>query len=424
MLPTRREFLKASLGGSALLSLGGAMPEFLTRAAMAAGEHRDAKDTVLIVVQLSGGNDGLNTVVPYENDDYGRNRTTLRLTANDVHEFHDQLGFHPELGSFVRLFDEKRLSIVQGVGYPKPSGDHAVAMRDWQTARPGQTNRQTGWLGRTLDACERVGEADVPAAYVSEIKQPLALNAERTITPTINAAEQATMKPRGDDPSQQAYRRRLAEATAVPRSVAPGSLLGHVQQTSLSAYAKGRQVEEAVRSLSTSGLADYPPFPLAERLRMITRLIQTDLGVRIYYTDLGTGEPGGFDNHANQRDNHAALLHQLALSVTAFVDGLVREKLLDRVLLMTFSEFGRTLKENGRRGTDHGSAQPIFLAGGRLKGGLIGEHPSLGELENGGPKHHTDFRRLYATVLERWLGFDSRPALGEGFEPLDVFETA
>jgi uncharacterized protein (DUF1501 family) len=144
------------------------------------------------------------------------------------------------------------------------------------------------------------------------------------------------------------------------------------------------------------------------------------LGIRVFYTELGGEEPGGFDNHANQRDNHASLLRQLSESLSAFVGDLRRDKLLDRVLLMTFSEFGRTVEENGRRGTDHGSAAPMFLVGGRVKGGLAGRHPSLTDLEKGGLKHHTDFRQVYATVLERWLGIDSRKVLGRQFEPLDV----
>ncbi len=139
--------------------------------------------------------------------------------------------------------------------------------------------------------------------------------------------------------------------------------------------------------------------------------------------ELGGGGIGGFDNHANQLGNHCALLEQLAESVAAFVHDLKRDRLLDRVLVMTFSEFGRTLKENGRRGTGHGAAAPVFMAGGRVKGGLIGPHPSLTDLENGSPRFHTDFRQVYATVLDRWLGYDSQAILGTDFGSLDVFNT-
>jgi uncharacterized protein (DUF1501 family) len=138
---------------------------------------------------------------------------------------------------------------------------------------------------------------------------------------------------------------------------------------------------------------------------------------------LGGGGIGGFDNHANQLGNHCALLGQLAEAVSAFAHDLQRDKLLDRVLLMTFSEFGRTVKENGRRGTGHGAAAPVFLVGGKVKGGRVGPYPSLTDLDNGGLKFHTDFRQVYATVLDRWLGFDSQAVLGSRFEPLDVLKT-
>ena len=152
----------------------------------------------------------------------------------------------------------------------------------------------------------------------------------------------------------------------------------------------------------------------------MTHLIRADIGIRIFFTELGGGGIGGFDNHANQLGNHCALLGQLSESVAAFVGDLKRDKLLDRVLLMTFSEFGRTVKENGRRGTGHGAAAPVFLAGGRLKTALVGKQPSLTDLDNDAPKFHIDFRRIYATVLDRWLGFESRTVLDRQFKPLDI----
>ena len=154
---------------------------------------------------------------------------------------------------------------------------------------------------------------------------------------------------------------------------------------------------------------------------MIAALIRAELGIRIFFTELGGGGIGGFDNHANQRDNHASLLEQLSAAVTAFMDDLQRAGLAQQVALMTFSEFGRTLAENGRRGTDHGAAAPVLLAGGRLRGGLLGEHPDLADLDGYSPRPHTDFRRVYATVLQRWLGFDARAILGQAYEPLDIF---
>jgi uncharacterized protein (DUF1501 family) len=199
-------------------------------------------------------------------------------------------------------------------------------------------------------------------------------------------------------------------------------LLDFLRRSTLAACADSRKVEAVARDQAPAGAGEYPRYGLAQKLRTVAQLIRADLGIRIYCPELGGDGFGGFDNHANQRGNHGALLRQLSESVAAFVDDLARDKLLDRVLLMTFSEFGRTVKENGRRGTDHGSAAPVFLAGGKLKGGFTGDHPNLTELENGGQKFHIDFRRVYATVLDAWLGVDSQPVLGERFKPLEVLE--
>jgi len=183
---------------------------------------------------------------------------------------------------------------------------------------------------------------------------------------------------------------------------------------------------QRIQAIAGKGTATspYPPLQLAQTLRTVAQLIRADVGIRVFLTELGGAGFGGFDNHAGQRDNHAALLHQLSESVTAFVRDLHRDGLLSRVLLMTFSEFGRTVSENGRRGTGHGAAAPAFLAGGKVRGGLVGSHPSLTDLEQDAPKPHTDFRRLYATVLDHWLGFNSEAILGQRFEPLPLLKAA
>ena len=420
MSHTRRDFLKTAAGASALATLGPAIPALLGRSAQAAVGRRDTDDTVLVVVELPGGNDGLNTIIPFENDLYARSRPTLRLSGDKVLKINDELGFHPAVKGFRRLFDEGHLSVLQGVGYPNPNGDHAAAVQDWHTAQPHETNRQTGWIGRAIDNCDR-GSTDVPAVLIGRVKQPDCLNAETTIIPSVSSLEDCTLQPAGSAESRPDHRRRLLEATELSRAGSDNPLLDVLQQSELAAYAASRKVEKVIRNTPAS-TGNYPQFPLAQNLRTIVRLVRADTGVRIFFTGFDNDGIGGFDNHASQRDNHAALLRNLSESVAAFIDDLKREKLLDRVVLMTFSEFGRTVQENGRKGTGHGSAAPMFLAGGKLKGGLVGEHPSLTELENGGPKHHTDFRRVYATVLEGWLGFDSRPVLGGGFKPLDVFE--
>ncbi|MGC8640797.1 MAG: DUF1501 domain-containing protein, partial [Isosphaeraceae bacterium] len=417
-LHSRREVLKSLLGGSSLLALSPTAPAFLGRAALAARSNRALRDTVLVVVQLAGGNDGLNTVVPYGDDLYAKSRSTLRLPASKLHRIDSLLGFHPRMEALARLFDEGLLSVVQGVGYPNPNGDHIESMHIWQTADLS-THGETGWIGRTVDhhAGARIG--GIPAAFVGQIRRPFALSAARAIIPTISSLDDGLLhEPGTAGPADLHTRISAAEAA---RGDAP--FLDFLRKTTLAAYQNSQTIERAAASAST-GEGDYPPLLLARSLRLVARLIRADLGLRIIYTELGGEQPGGFDNHANQADNHAALLHHLSESVSAFVRDLKRDGLLDRVLLMTFSEFGRTVRENGRRGTDHGSAAPLFLAGGKVTGGLIGPHPKLSENEGGdGLKHHTDFRRVYATVLDRWLEIDSVPVLGARFEPVGVLRT-
>ena len=233
------------------------------------------------------------------------------------------------------------------------------------------------------------------------------MHGERAITPVVNALDQLVLRPSSVGDAGQAERWLTEAAQAGPLG---NATLDFVRRSSQAACAISRKMATIAKRQDVDR-AEYPPFQLAGQLRTIAQLIRADQGIRIYFTEHSSGDIGGYDNHAGQRDNHAALLEQLSESVGAFAADLARDKVLDRVLLMTFSEFGRTLAENGRRGTDHGSAAPVFLVGGRLKGGLVGPHPSLTELENNGPKHHTDFRRVYATVLDRWLGWDSRAAL-------------
>ncbi len=411
---TRRAALKSILGGSSLLAFSPTVPAFLGRTMRA---ERKGGDTVLVIVQLAGGNDGLNTVVPHGDDLYAKSRPTLRLSTNRLHRIDSLLGFHTRMEAFSRLYQEGLLGVVQGVGYPNPHGGHFESMHTWQTADP-TVRGQTGWIGRAIDHQSRDCLKGAPAAFVGQIRRPFALNAARAIVPTCRSLHDCVLnRPEGSGTADDLTGVAAAE---VPRHGGP--LLEFLRQTTLEAYRDSREIERAADTARFGG-AEYPPLLLARSLRLAAQLIRADVGLRIIYTELGGEEPGGFDNHANQSDNHAALLYQLSESVAAFLHDLQRDGLLDRVLLMTFSEFGRTVSENGRRGTDHGSAAPLFLAGGRVTGGLIGRHPSLSDLEAGGLKHDTDFRRIYATVLERWLGVASVPVLGFRFEPLSLLRT-
>jgi len=377
---TRRDFLKTTLGASTLMSLASAEPNRV-EGAPPSNRGQDARDTILVVVQLSGGNDGLNTVVPYADDEYARNRPTLRLPPKDVHKIDSYLGFHPRMGAFARLYKEGHLSILHGVGYPNSDRDHDGAMRNWHTAEPEDPNCQTGWLGRAADSVWNTSQKDTPAVFVGPIVQPFGLRAEHVIVPSIQSPGDLTLDSRASRP-------RIAglEPAMLDAKDKNDGLLHFVRQCTAKAHANSRRVEAAIKA---AGGAEYPAFRLAGTLRTVARLIRADVGIRIFFTELGGGGIGGFDNHANQLGNHCALLGQLSESLAAFVDDLEKDKL-------------------------------VFLAGGKLKGGRIGSHPSLTDLDNGAMKFHTDFRQVYATVLDRWLGFDSQPVLGKQYQPLDI----
>ena len=415
----RREFLRRTLGATAVFSCGPVLPQFLERTLHAAGGAADAP--ILVVVQMAGGNDGLNTLAPYADDHYGRNRPTIRLRENQVLKIDAELGFAPQMKGFKRLFDEGLLTVVQGVGYPNMNRNHPAAMRIWQTAEPKLSPTASGWLGRIVDRTYQPEVGNVPALFVGRLGLPEALRASRTSVPSVENAAQYTIEPRGAWAG--AYRRQLGQLANAPRSVAADPLLKLLSRETAAAYAASQRVEETMaQSSRQSSGREYPRYALAQRLGNVAQLIRADLGIRVFYTEIGGNEPGGFDNHANQLANHGVLLEELSESLAAFVDDLRRDRLLDRVALMTFSEFGRTLAENGRHGTDHGGAAPMFLVGSRLRGGLVGRHPDLGALDAGGLRFHTDFRQVYATLAERWLGIDGRGLVGESFPMLDLIK--
>jgi uncharacterized protein (DUF1501 family) len=413
---SRRDFFKETAGATSLLAFGSSIPAFLARSAAALAEGQHSREPVLVVIQLSGGNDGLNTVVPYQDDAYHRSRPTLRIGPDQVLKLDSGLGLHPSMPAFRKLYAEGRLSIIQGVGYPRSSRDHDAAMEDWHTGvlrerlPPGA---RTGWLGRAIDTSCDPNKTDLRGVFVGEIKAPYSMHAERAVVPSIKSLDEwlPAVTAWGDS--------TLPKDSGPASSTGSPSLLAAVRNASANARQIQPRLIAASQLLHSQKSSPYPPFPLAQNLAQVAQLIRADLGIRIYFVELGGGGIGGFDTHANQAANHGALLRELAESSAAFVDDLNHDRLLDSVLVMTFSEFGRTLTESGRRGTNHGAAAPMFMIGGRVKGGLWGAHPSLTDLAEDAPKFHTDFRRVYATVLERWLNLKSEKILPPEFTPLD-----
>jgi uncharacterized protein (DUF1501 family) len=385
---SRRQFLHTS----SLFALAPTVPLFLARTAHAAPV--DKENRVLVVVQLDGGNDALNTVVPYADPNYEKLRPKLRIETKDLLKVSNTLGLHPALKPLDGLVQAGHCAVVLGVGYPNPNRSHFESMAIWHTARLDAKERKDyGWIGRALDpkagTALLVGQA-VPGALRGRRSSAVAL---QRIEDMLLTAPIPAMDKNGSAASEglQAFVRRQA-------------VDAHLAANKLAHLSAG---QEGGR---------YPATGLAERLKLIARLMKSNLGTRIFYTI-----QSGYDTHASQTFTHASLLSEFAGAVVAFFDDLKGAKLADRVTLLAFSEFGRTIQENDSAGTDHGTAGAVFLAGPGVHGGAVGTMPSLTDLVKGEPKMTTDFRQVYASVLEDWLGLAAQDVLGGSFPHSPLF---
>jgi uncharacterized protein (DUF1501 family) len=405
-MSTRRQFLSTAAGTS-LVSLSPVVPNFLLRAS--AAEDKRSGENVLVVVQLSGGNDGLNTVVPFGDDEYYKNRSTLAIGRNQIHKIDDYVGFHPAMNGFSELLEAGQLGVVQGVGYPNPNRSHFESMDIWHTCQRKKGSRPTGWLGRYLDASQQDAGHDVPGLHLGGEEQPLALAGESIHIPSVRSFERFRLR----DLDALRVRETIAADAA---KKADDDLLGFVRSSAVSAIGASRRVESALKQYKTD--VTYPGTDLAKKMKTIAQLIDAGLSTRVYYVSLG-----GFDTHANQEAAHAALVGELSGAVTAFINDVTAHGHGKRVMVMSFSEFGRRVKENASRGTDHGAGAPMFIAGSKVKAGLIGKHPSMTDLQIGDLKHHTDFRQVYAAILKGWLGWKSNEILRGEYKPISILKT-
>ncbi|MCS6851264.1 MAG: DUF1501 domain-containing protein [Gemmataceae bacterium] len=406
---SRRDFLKST----SLVACGLTVPTFLSRTAAAAppADQPGAKDTILVVVQLTGGNDGLNTVVPYTDPDYAKLRPTLKLPTAQLKKIDDRFGLHPSMGGLASLLEDRALCIVQGVGYPNPNQSHFRSMDIWQAASLAD-NLTEGWIGKALRSMK-----GTPAFHLATNNEfaPLALTGAPVRVPSITSLEDFQLKTSAASGPDQKNQRAVIEGVAQPTGGSPG-LLDFVRRTAVNTYDSSRRLREIGRNYQPK--VPYPQTGLANRLKLAAQLITAELGARIFYVSID-----GFDTHANQLPTHAALLQQLSDAMTAFYKDLAARGYKDRLLMMTFSEFGRRPYENGSRGTDHGAAAPMLLVGSCLKAGIVGEQPSLTEdTRLGNLKYKIDFRQVYAAVLDRWLGVSSKEVLGEEFRPVEIFK--
>ncbi len=409
-MTSRREFMK-QFGAASLVTFGVTPPTFLARAA-AAAEASNNDGRILVLVQLAGGNDGLNTVVPNGRDEYYKARPGIAISRGEVLRLNDELGLHPAMTGFKSLFDDGWLSVVQGVGYPNPDRSHFRSMDIWQSARPEKEDVSSGWLGRALDSTADQHVGRVPALALGTDKLPLSLVASQINVPTVRdvKAYQLHLGP-GSDAAVKTHRSTLDRLAS--RDAVAGSDLDFLRRTARTAWSSAERLKEITANYRPS--VEYPGNGLGRKLRTVAEIVGSDLGTKIFFVNLD-----GFDTHSQQANTHYALLAELSSAVTAFLKDLKGHNLADRVLVATFSEFGRRVAENGSLGTDHGAAGPMFVASPRCKPGVIGRLPSLTDLDDGDLKFHTDFRSVYAALLDRWLGIESQKVLGQAFTPVDM----
>jgi uncharacterized protein (DUF1501 family) len=405
---SRRQFMQHS---SSLIALSPLVPTMLCRAAQAAAPAADAK--VLVVIQLDGGNDGINTVVPYGDDGYAKARVKLRLEKRELHKLNDLVALHPQMRSAKSLFDDGRLAIVQGVGYPNPDRSHFRSMRIWQTASMEDDAYNTyGWLGQALDGnTAQRASGETAAIYVGEDQTPVALWGRRSTATALSRIDDLTLQGDFD-------RHKASTASMDPQLAADETTRQFVTRQVVSAFAAAEQFRQQELTPKQDRAVSYPDNALGGRLELVSRLLKSGSQARVFYTS-----QGGYDTHASQLQTQAKLLGELSSSLKAFLDDLKEARLDDRVLVLAFSEFGRRVAENDSQGTDHGTAGPVFLAGPRVAPGLHGATPSLANLEAGDLKSPIDFRDLYSTILDQWLSL-RRPTSLATFKALPMLHSA
>jgi uncharacterized protein (DUF1501 family) len=407
----RRSFLKST----ALVALSPYVPAFLNRTTRAACARRDER--ILVVVQLTGGNDGINTVVPYADEGYARHRNVLCLPTKDLLRIDDKLGLHPAMGAMSKLLERGRLAIIQGVGYPNPNRSHFESMAYWHTARLNPRTdgsrpylggiNDLGWLGRALDGRSSPQDKAPASVFVGLKSPPLAVRGARAAVASFSGLDELALPPAVDA--------RIIRNGGRPES----DLDAFVRRSLVDAYTVAELLDVSSRDRGPD--AYYPASRLAGQLRLVGRLIKAEFGARVYYVEHGD-RGQSYDTHSGQLSHHERMLEELSGALGAFQSDLESSGLADRAAILVFSEFGRRVIENATHGTDHGTAAPVFLIGGAVRGGLVGTTPSLTDLEDGDLKTHVDFRRVYAAALENWLGLSSQEALGESFKPLLLFQ--
>ncbi len=392
----RRDFLRMTSAGS--LAIASGMPGVLGRLSEAAPQE---SDRILVVFQFSGGNDGLSTIVPHGIDDYYKARPKLAIPKQQVLPIDDTIGIVKSAAPFKEMFDEGNVTIVQAAGYPNPNRSHFVSMDYWHTGVNSGPVPPTGWIGRALDTQDPKGHQTRAVLHIGTARN---LAVEGSMHRPISFREADSFGWAGPKDGEQAFEQMNR------RQQGGGGPLDFIRKTAVDAVSASKQIRRAVSDYRTP--IKWPtgpggPSKATTDLRTVAALINADFPARVYYVSLG-----GFDTHFGQKNVHPVS------GVKAFHDDLVRLKQDHRVLMLSFSEFGRRVKENFSQGTDHGVAGPVFLYGTPVAGGVIGDHPSLTDLDKGDLKSATDFRTIYAGIARDWMEVDPAHVVGKEFEPL------
>jgi len=391
----RRNFLKLSGLTTTAVLIPGFLNAFEQQTVDFSGKR-------LVIVQLSGGNDGLNTLVPFRNDIYYSQRPRLGIKSEKLLKISDEVGFNPALTGFQKLIDQGRMGIYNAVGYPNPDRSHFRSMDIWHTASNADEYLNTGWIGRMLDA-------DCPGSekpwYALEVDDTLSLAMKGNLKSGFAVKDPQKLNIIVQDPF---FKQLVNEYQEARKSGELSFLYKTLAETTSSAayiYEKSK-----IHKSSFS----YPQAQLGVELKQIAELIRSGIESKLFYTSIS-----GFDTHVRQTDMHGRLLGVVGNSISTFADDLAEGGELENAVILVFSEFGRRVKQNAGNGTDHGTANNVYVIGGKLKQtGILNPMANLGDLENGDLKHQLDFRRVYATLLDNWIGFDHTKVLGRSYEKL------
>lgn len=404
---SRRDLIKQ--GG--LIAVGLTAPRWLSTIAEAdllrQGKGNKATgDTILVVCQLSGGNDALNTVIPYADSLYYQNRPTLGLKDTEVLKLNETTALHPSLKGVHDMYKQGKVAIVQNVGYPKPNRSHFKSMDIWQSASPDDKMKY-GWIGRHFDQKLKTGPANPVVALGLYTEKPIALMGDKASIPCFaSLADVQNMI--GDADSEKMLREIQGN------DVMGDSPLRTVQEANKTALDAMSVLTKQLKTFAPK--QTYGDDPFGKGFKQIAHLIGASPATRVVYFSAG-----GFDTHARQTDTHANLLQRFNDAVTAFQTEMEALGKADKVVVLVFSEFGRRVRENASVGTDHGAAGSMFLIGKKVKGGLYGGTPDLANLADGDLKFKVDFREVYSATLDHWMGGDSEIVLGQKFNPLGVY---